>query len=468
MSQATPDLIALSRSRANPASAATPPPRRRWFARVAVPLGVLLSIALLLLYSARSLLWQQTGVWVAPVLAQNAAESPGTSPNTARPATVLVQAPGWIEADPYAVTVPALTEGVVREVLVLEGQHVDEGQVVATLIDDDAKLTLSRLRAQLEAVRAEAESARAAIQVADARADEVRDDLNRKRPLVKTGGVAAGELAQLEVRLKTMEREVAAARTNVTVVEAREREQAVACEEAELALHRTSIRSPVAGVVLARLVEPGTRISMESASAMMGAVVRIYNPAKLQVRVDVPISEAAKVGLGTDAQIVTEALPDRVFTGKVTRLVHEANIQRNTVQVKVAINDPADTLKPEMLTRVRFVGRAPDSASQPASTTTLTATGPAPASYLIPLAALMNPANDTATIFIVDNTAAAGATASLRQVTFRPAMDGYVEATGAIREGDRVILEPLDQVRDGARVRVLGEKPIKEAAHAPH
>jgi RND family efflux transporter MFP subunit len=431
-----------------------------------VPVGVLLAIAALLLYSARSLLWQQTDVWVAPVVVRGAGASPGAAQNTD---TVLVQAPGWVEADPYAISVPALTEGVVRDVLVLEGQRVEQGQVVATLIDEDAKLTVSRRRAQLEGVRAEAEAARAAVAVAEARADEVRDDVNRKRPVVTSGGVAVGEFAQLEVRLKTMEREVAAARSAIAVIEAKEREQAVACAEAELALDRTKVKSPVAGVVLARLVEPGTRISMENPSVMMGAVVRVYDPAKLQVRVDVPIAEAAKVGLGTEAQIVTEALPDRVFKGKVTRLVHEANIQRNTVQVKVAIENPSETLKPEMLTRVRFVGK---SAVQGGVSATAASTGAGPqavdTAYLIPTAALLHANGGTAHVFIVDNSAAAGATAAMRPVSFRPAMDGYVEATGPLHEGDRVIIEPLEQVRDGARVRVMGEKTGTEASHAAH
>ena len=47
-----------------------------------------------------------------------------------------------------------------------------------------------------------------------------------------------------------------------------------------------------------------------------------------------------KVGVGQKAKVVVGVLPDRTFDGEVTRIVHEADIQKNTLQVKVAITDP--------------------------------------------------------------------------------------------------------------------------------
>ncbi|HYE62061.1 MAG TPA: efflux RND transporter periplasmic adaptor subunit [Phycisphaerales bacterium] len=433
-----------------------------------VPLAVLLSIAALVLYSARALLWRATDVWVAPVLSRHAASSASGAGSAARPAQVLVQAPGWVEADPYAISVTALTEGVVSEVLVLEGQRVQQGDVVARLVNEDAKLALSRSEAELEAMESELMQARANVYAAEARAAEVRDEVERKRPLVQAGGISEGQFARLEIRLRSMDLEVESAKSAVKVAQAKVRQHELACEEAELALSRTEVRSPSSGVVLARLVEPGTRISMNAAAGMPGAIVRLYDPQRLQVRVDVPIAEAAKVGMGTPAQIVTEAMPDTVFKGVVTRLVHEANIQRNTVQVKVAIENPSETLKPEMLTRVRFMGQGKPATGSTAGTPSTAQQDST--TFLVPAAALLHASGGVAHVFIVDRTADAGAMASMRQVSFTPAMDGYVEAQGPLHEGDRVIIEPLDRVRDGGRVRVLGEKQVSEQGgpHATH
>ncbi len=441
-----PDLLVLSKGASN--APQIKPPARRWLLRIGIPAAVFLAVIALLLYTARGALVPATDVWVAPVVVRA-----GPTPTGAAAQHVLVQAPGWVEADPYAVSVPALTQGVVREVLVLEGERVEKDQVIAHLVDDDAKLAQRRSRAELEVMQAESDAARANHAAAVSRVAELRDEVDRKRGLVAAGGISQGQFARLELRLKAMEQEVESAAAATSAAEARVRQHQVVCEEADLALERTQVRAPAPGVVLARLVEPGARISMEG--AMPGAVVRLYDPARLQVRVDVPIADAAKVGVGTPAAVVTEALPDTTFKGVVTRLVHEADIQRNTVQVKVALENPDATLKPEMLTRVRFMG-SPAPGAQPRQDQARR--------FLIPAAAALHADSSQAHVMIVDNTPRAGPVAALRAVTLTPAQDGYLEAVGDLREGDRVIVEPTN-LREGQRVRVMGEKG---AANAPH
>ena len=68
--------------------------------------------------------------------------------------------------------------------------------------------------------------------------------------------------------------------------------------------------------------------------------VRLYDPARLQVHVDVPLADAGKVSVGQRANIVVGVLPDRTFEGEIARIVPQADIRRNTLQVKVRIADP--------------------------------------------------------------------------------------------------------------------------------
>ena len=127
--------------------------------------------------------------------------------------------------------------------------------------------------------------------------------------------------------------------------------------QASLRLERMTVRSTVDGVVMARLVSPGDKL-MTSADGMHTAhAVHLYDPGSLQVRVDVPLADAAAVGVGQEAIIVVDVLPDVEFRGVVTRLVHRADIGKNTVQFKVAITDPSPLLTPDMLARVKFLGR---------------------------------------------------------------------------------------------------------------
>src|SRR5699024_6292989 len=82
-------------------------------------------------------------------------------------------------------------------------------------------------------------------------------------------------------------------------------------DEAALKLERMQIRSPADGVVMQRLVEVGSKLILEMDDPRSAQAVRLYDPEKLQVRVDVPLADAAKVGIGMNAQITVGVLPDR-------------------------------------------------------------------------------------------------------------------------------------------------------------
>ena len=75
----------------------------------------------------------------------------------------------------------------------------------------------------------------------------------------------------------------------------------------------------------------------------------LFEKGKLQARIDVPLSEAAKVNLGQIVEISSSILPEQTFRGKITRILGEADLQRNTLQVKVRIENPHPRLRPEML-----------------------------------------------------------------------------------------------------------------------
>jgi len=359
--------------------------------------------------------------------------------------TQPIQAPGWLEADPYAVACSALIDGVVEQILVLEGDAVTEGQVVAKLIADDARLALARAEASLagaqaEVLRAQAERTAAAddyeqaiepqrqAALAAAQVDEAAGELARLPMQVASAEATLRQLeveleqvtlssavraaTELEVVIATQRAEaqrhnVAALRSEVAMLNARleqakaERNAAerrlqlriddrrrldtaeadlatsqarlalaqAARDEARLTLDRTSIRSPITGVVQKRYVRPGDKVTQSSDDPHGSHIVLLYNPAKLQARVDVPLADAAHLRVGQRCEITVEVLPNRTFTGTLTRITHEADIQRNTLQVKVRLHDPSPILRPEMLARVRFLPASdlPTSASSPAS-----------------------------------------------------------------------------------------------------
>lgn len=411
-----------------------PPPRRRWITRIALPALIVLATAALILYAARDVIRPATEVMTTRAVAVNLPtgnDSPGT-PAAQSASRVVAQAPGWVEPDPYPVYASGLANGVVKTVHVLEGESVKADQILVELIDDDAKLALATAQADLAQAnavlaaaqadlkepialqRAEAmslaqvEAKQAALTRLDAEVDQQQarlEELNaaydrlaklseqsvsklqieeakyraqsqraavkaiqQRRPeleaelaTVQAAHTAAKRDLELKIQLKRIDQEAIAARDAAQVRVA----------EAELRLQRMTITSPVDGVVMARLVGPGSKVMLDMDAPHSAHVIHLYDPASLQVRVDVPLADAAKVGLNQRAEIVVDVLPDRIFEGRVTRLVHQADIAKNTVQFKVAIADPSALLKPDMLARVKFFGiGGSDALNQTSASTT--------------------------------------------------------------------------------------------------
>src|SRR5262245_53857010 len=90
--------------------AAIPRPRFAWKSRVLLPATILLILLLLLGYTAQDALWPARGVTVVPVVVKTGVSDGGG----AVPVGTTVQAPGWVEPDPYPISVAALADGVVR------------------------------------------------------------------------------------------------------------------------------------------------------------------------------------------------------------------------------------------------------------------------------------------------------------------------------------------------------------------
>ena len=136
-----------------------PPPRRNPWLRLGLPCLILVGAASLMLLTGWDA-WQPrrevaaipVGVRTVEVDAEESTRGPGG---------VAVQAPGWVEADPFDIYVSALTDGVIEEILVLEGDRVVAGQEIARLHDEEAVIEVARLEAQAKEHQAHLEKAKA-------------------------------------------------------------------------------------------------------------------------------------------------------------------------------------------------------------------------------------------------------------------------------------------------------------------
>ena len=343
----------------------------------------------------------------------------------------LVQAAGWLEAEPFSVACTALADGVVDSIDVLEGDRVEAGQIVARLVSIDSELRLrdadadlARAKAEVSRTAAEVQAATTAweqpvaleraVAVGQASLDEGHAELAQLPFLIDSARArlvssedetarieasresgAASEIefilasqraaadradlaalsareAILAARIKRLEAQVNAAQRDLTlriddrrrldtaraaleVAEANVAKLAVKRDQAALELERMVIRAPIDGFVQHRFKVPGDKVIRMMDDQHSTHIVHLYDPNLLQVRVDVPLADASALAIGQKCEVIVEVLPDRTFAGEVIRILHEADLQKNTLQVKVRVTDPDPILRPEMLTRVRFL-----------------------------------------------------------------------------------------------------------------
>ncbi|MFM7050911.1 MAG: efflux RND transporter periplasmic adaptor subunit [Planctomycetota bacterium] len=361
----------------------------------------------------------------------------------------------------------------------------------ATLAAAERTLTLATDAARALRV-AEAEVGEAAAMVARAAAEfteadamhrDARDAYERKSLLVATGGAAEGEVRRLGLQADALRAKLEAVRAEGTarearlaaaiatrdaasvvlrgrVEETRARDEARASlaaakatrdarsamrDAAALALERSTVVAPCDGTVLVRHARPGSRAGGEM------PVLTLYEPASLQVRCDVPLRDAARLSIGLRAEIRVDALGDRVFAGRVTRIVPLGDLQKNTVQCKVAIESPDEALKPDMLARVRIL----DAAHGADGGAARGAEG-----VLAPEDALRRLEDGRVQVLVAVPDGRAART-ELREIALGPARaNGWVEVSRGLSAGDRVVTDATV----GPGERIAPREKLREAA----
>ncbi len=127
---------------------------------------------------------------------------------------------------------------------------------------------------------------------------------------------------------------------------------------AQVYLDWTVIRSPINGVVLEKLADPGELVSPQSFGGTRGpstALVSLGDPKDLQVEIDVNEGDIGKITLGQRCRVSPEAYAEKSYGGVVAEIAPEANRQKGTLQIKVQIENPDHFLTPELSAKVDFL-----------------------------------------------------------------------------------------------------------------
>ena len=236
-----------------------------------------------------------------------------------------------------SVTIGSELSGTVRRVLVGVDDQVKQGQLLVEL--DTTKLDSRVLRS-----RASVASAHARLAQATATTKEARASLARLEEVARLSGGKVPSAAELDAGRAAYERaqaDEAAARASVQDARA-----ALATDETNVT--KASIRSPIDGVVLSRVVEPGNAVAASLQAVTLLTLAEDLGRLRLEVNVDE--ADVGSVQPGQQASFTVSAYPSRPYPGRTTRVAFGSTKTDNVVTYITYLEvDNADlSLRPGM------------------------------------------------------------------------------------------------------------------------
>lgn len=284
------------------------------------------------------------------------------------------------------VEVKSKASGLIKSILVEEGQRIKEGQV---LIELDKELLMAQLReadasrsaagARLEEAQADVTSAvtlKGKIQV-DLKNQEdnrafIQKQVGRYQNMFEEKLIPRSELERVERELQdaTLKAEalksellmqdarIEGARKAVARVRAEVIQSEASLDRARENLRFATITSPITGTVLKRHVEVGDAVSsILQLGSQATLLFTLGDMSQVFVEGRVDESDIGKVFVSQEARVKVDAFRNRIFPGRVTRIAPLGEKIDNVIgfEVRVAIDDPEGILKPQMSANAEII-----------------------------------------------------------------------------------------------------------------
>ncbi|HTT03228.1 MAG TPA: efflux RND transporter periplasmic adaptor subunit [Steroidobacteraceae bacterium] len=420
MDDKTSLLEQLRIDRGDEARVARPPivARRNW--------TVWLGAGLLLLVLAGAGAWYFLRPAAIPVRVA-VARPLATASNRSVGGVSMLDASGYVVARREA-TVSAKTTLRVLEVLIEEGQKVEEGQVIARLDDSNTRATLEQAKAAV--AQADANTQAAKIALDDARPIYQRMEQQRAASVISAQDfdTAKATYNAAESNYLIQQRALEAARANLMV--------------AQRIQDDTIVRAPFTGIVTDKAAQPGEIVSPVSAGGgyTRTGICTIVDMDSLEADVDVSENFINRVHPGQAATVRLNAYPDWEIPAQVLAIIPTADRSKATVKVRVGFKQKDARILPEMGARVAFLTDATPSSGSGSET--------ASSATLIPSDAVQ--ANgDTGTVFVVDGTRVERRSVKLGSRT----SEGQMVLSG-LSPGTRVAVGDLSRLADHTRISI--------------
>ena len=354
------------------------------------------------------------------------------------------------------------------------GDRVTSGQLLAEIDAPDLDLQVKEAEASLSQAQGQLGQSQATLEQLTATRDLASVTWQRYQVLTKTGAVSrqAGD-TQLTAA-KTAEANVVAGQKNLIAAEELVKASKAALDRLITLQEYEKVIAPFAGVVTARNVDVGALISTTGSTLgptrsnpaapsdvpSNGEIFRVAQIGRLRVLVPLPQSEASGIRVGEAATVAVDQLPNQVFRGQISRTSESLDAASRTLLTEVDTPNPTGALLPGMYATVRFI------------------TERAVPPFLVPDASVVVEANGTSLAVLrplspadrqkaeSDGTDPA-VLAHSRIVHFQKVPLGRdygttIEVLNGLQDGEYVVVDPGDAVKEGAIVQIAQSGPAHE------
>jgi HlyD family secretion protein len=225
------------------------------------------------------------------------------------------------------VKISAYVPAKITKLPVEEGDVVKKGQLLVQLDETQYRAAVNQTKAQLASAKASLEQAKLTFK--------------RQKEL-------------FEKKLSSQER-YDMAKTELDLAKARYEQAVAGLDEARYNSSKTTITSPMGGVVTSLNAEVGEIVMIGTMNNPGTVIMIVSDMSEIETEVEVDETDIAGVKVGQEAEIEIDAYPDTTFRGEVTEIGHTARIsgvgtqdQVTNFLVKVMLLDEVPSIRPGM------------------------------------------------------------------------------------------------------------------------
>ncbi|MGB7377012.1 MAG: efflux RND transporter periplasmic adaptor subunit [Rivularia sp. (in: cyanobacteria)] len=351
------------------------------------------------------------------------------------------------------ISVRSQIEGQLLSLNVDLGDRVTKGYVVGLIDDTLLKASLNQAEAELAALKSEVARANSRVgnaltEVERARLELQQEeaDAQRQEKLLSEGAIAKQFAEQTRTTAQTAASSVEAAQKQVqieqqAVIAAKGRvvaQQAVVAQAKERKSY-AKLTSPMAGVVLEKLIEPGNLIQPGNEILKIGDFTRV------KIEVQVSELELGKLKIGQSVKILLDAFPNQEYIGTLKRISPYSNTTARLIPVEVVMPNIDDKIGSGLLARVNFQNTTAQKVVVPFRAIQTEAE--------VKIKSYQLNTNIRGTVFIVVENEKANKVRA-RRVILGEKADGKVEIVSGLTSGESYVVRSSKPLKDGENVRL--------------